>query len=157
MFLPNTTWSAETYIADIVQGSRPFDELAIVLACASHNIHYCILLDGDYWTTRAGNEHRDCPIRLAYVGEGSYKEIVPLENPEQSDDEDDLAGAGLLENEQSDADGGDNSDAGFDDEYYTSSEDNSDNDNDDSRAHDFDSSSVTSTLPVTNGSGSGIN
>ena len=140
---------AETYIADIVQGSRPFDELAIVLACASHNIHCCILLDGDYWTTRACNEHRDCPIRLAYVGQGCFKDIVPLQDAAESDDADDLEGAGLLEQEdKSDADGGDNqSDAGFDDEYYTSSEE--DLDNDDSRAHDFDSEGLS---PKSNGS-----
>ena len=132
---------AETYI---VQGSRPFDELAIILACASHNIHCCILLDGDYWTTRAQNEHTDCPIRLAYVGEGCFKEIIPLQNPDESDVEDDLEGAGLLEHEEkSDVNGGDSTeDGGFDDEYYTSSDE--DLNNDDSRAHDFDSDSVKS-------------
>ena len=126
---------AEAYIKEIIQGSRLFDELAIVLACASHNIHRCILLDGDYWTTQAGNEHRDCEVRLAYVGEGSFKEIFPLKMPYKSDDED-LQETGLLQcEENSDADTEKSIDDGFDDELSTSEEDL---DNNDSRAHDFD-------------------
>ena len=95
---------ATQYIKEILQGSRQFDELTILITCMVYNIHCTVLLQGDFWTTRARNEYHDCVIKLAYIGSGVYKEIAPLNigTDETDEVEKDLAGTGLLQEDSSD-------------------------------------------------------
>ena len=114
----------DVYIKEIISGACKFDAMAILLACISHNIHAMVLLQKSYWTTRAANKHAMTFIKLAYIGEGVYKFIVPLdtqterqddenacnnnvqkENDDKSDLEKDLAEMGLLPTEESSVDG----------------------------------------------------
>ena len=95
---------ATQYIKEILQGSWQFDELTILITCMVYNIHCTVLLQGDFWTTRAKNEYRDCVIKLAYIGLGVYKEIAPLKvgSDETEEVEEDLSGTGLLQEDSSD-------------------------------------------------------
>ena len=114
----------DVYIKEIISGAHKFDAMAILLACISHNIHAMVLLQKLYWTTRAANEHAMTFIKLAYVGQGVYKFIVPLdaqtekqaeedavnnnvqkENNDESDLEKDLAETRLLPTEESSDEG----------------------------------------------------
>ena len=107
--------SPEVYVKEIVSGVHAFDAMAILIVCVCHNQHALVLLQKSYWTTRSANEYLDTFIKLAYVGSGIFKFIVPLEekpDPQQDaksdvsdglhDDsvDDDLAGTGLLIPEQ---------------------------------------------------------
>ena len=114
----------DVYIKKIISGTCKFDAMAILLVCISHNIHAMVLLQKLYWTTRAANEHAMTFIKLAYMGKGVYKFIVPLdaqmekqakedavnnnvqkENDDESDLEKDLAETGLLPTEESSDEG----------------------------------------------------
>ena len=114
----------DVYIKEIVSSACKFNAMAILLACISHNIHAMVLLQKSYWMTRAANEHAMTFIKLAYIGEGVYKFIVPLdtqterkddedacnnnvqkENDDESDLEKDLAETGLLPTEESSDEG----------------------------------------------------
>ena len=64
---------------EIVSGVHAFDAMAILLACVCHNILAMILLQKSYWTTRSGNDYSQTVVKLAYVGSGILKFIVPLE------------------------------------------------------------------------------
>ena len=68
----------DIYLKEIAAGIRKFDAMAILLCCVAHDIHMMVLLNGNYWTTRSGNEHSLTQIKLAYVGQGNFKFIVPL-------------------------------------------------------------------------------
>ena len=70
---------ATQYIKEVVQGSRKFDKLTILITCIVYNLHCTVLLQGDFWTTRAHNEYRDCVIKLAYVGLGSVQGDLSFE------------------------------------------------------------------------------
>ena len=95
---------AMQYIKEILQGSQKFDELTILITCMVYNIHCTVLLEGDFWMTRARNEYRDCVIKLAYISSGVYKEIAPLNigTDETDEVEEDLAGTRLLQEDSSD-------------------------------------------------------
>ena len=68
----------DTYFKDIASGLHKFDALAIQLCCATHDIHAMVLLNRNYWTTRCANEYSLTQIKLAYIGQGNFKFIVPL-------------------------------------------------------------------------------
>ena len=111
----------EDYIKNLVNGTIPFDELAIVITCRVYNIHCIVLLNEGYWTTHPNLMFHDCLLRLAYVGDFGFKEISTelieqLSGPEPDSDsldqdlsdsldqdvsaeQEDLAGTGLLDEE----------------------------------------------------------
>ena len=111
----------EDYIKNLVNGTIPFDELAIVIMCRVYNIHCIVLLNEGYWTTRPNSMFHDCLLWLAYVGNFGFKEISTelieqLSEPEPDSDsldqdvsdsldqdvsaeQEDLAGTGLLDEE----------------------------------------------------------
>ena len=99
---------AEEYVSQITQGLCGFDELAIVIACAAHNIHCMVLLQNSYWTTHCKNDYTNCLVKLVYVGGGVYKEIKPVlttsQSFEDSDEEEDLHGTGLLSDQNDETD-----------------------------------------------------
>ena len=69
----------DVYIKEIISGAHKFDAMAILLSCICHNIHAMVLLQKSYWTTRSHNKYAMTFIKLAYMGKGVYKFIVPLE------------------------------------------------------------------------------
>ena len=111
----------EDYIKNLVNGTIPFDELAIVIMCRVYNIHCIVLLNEGYWTTHSNSMFHDCLLWLAYVGDFGFKEISTelieqLSEPEPDSDslnqdvsdsldqdvsaeQEDLAGTGLLDEE----------------------------------------------------------
>ena len=105
--------SPEEYIKNLVNATIPFDELAIVITCRVYNIHCIVLLHDGYWTTRPNLMFHDCLLQLAYVGDFGFKEISTelieqLSEPEPDSDsldqdvsaeQEDLAGTGLLDEE----------------------------------------------------------
>ena len=94
-------------IKELVQGVHNFDAMAILLACVSHNIHTLVLLQKLYWSTRGEDGFHDCAIKFAYLGGDAFKFIVPSVLPlpltaevdADKEDDLDLEGTGLLENE----------------------------------------------------------
>ena len=148
---------AKDYVKELVQGLRGFDELGIVIACATFNIHCNILLNGDYFTTRRGNDYKDCIVKLAYIGDGIYKEIAPLQTQDEdnNDVEQDLEGTGLLDDDPDVSHSADEKDGEQFDSDYGEHSDEQNEDPNDSREHDFDNDSTsldeTQTQDVANG------
>ena len=113
--------SPEEYIKNLVNATIPFDELAIVITCRVYNIHCIVLLHEGYWTTCPNLMFHDCLLWLAYVGDFGFKEISTelikqLSEPEPDSDalhqdisseQEDLAGTGLLDNEEYDTNNND--------------------------------------------------
>ena len=105
--------SPEEYIKNLVNATIPFDELAIVITCRVYNIHCIVLLHDGYWTTCPNLMFHDCLLQLAYIGDFGFKEISTelieqLSEPEPDSDsldqdvsveQEDLAGTGLLDEE----------------------------------------------------------
>ena len=54
------------------------DELGILIISQCFHLHTLILVNGSYWTSRAENEYRDTLIKLAFCGEGVFKELSVL-------------------------------------------------------------------------------
>ena len=75
----------DVYITEIVSGIQKFDEMAILLACISHDIHAMLLIYNSYWTTHCNNEYAMKSIKLAYIGSGNFKFFIPLKSEEQVD------------------------------------------------------------------------
>ena len=77
----------DVYVKEVVSGVRKFDAIAILLACISHNFHAMLLLQKSYWTTRCQNNYAMTFIKLAFVGQGVFKFIVPcqMETQEEGD------------------------------------------------------------------------
>ena len=73
------------YITEIVSGIQKFDEMAILLACITHDIPTMLLIYNSYWTTRCNNEYAMTSIKLAYIGSGNFKFFVPIKSEEQVD------------------------------------------------------------------------
>ena len=113
---------ATTYMKGIVQGTLKYNSLAIAVTCATFNIHAIIMLAGTYATTRANNNFKDCLVKLAYCGDGVFKEMDaslvnpdPVPNPKPTDSgeqelEQDIHGTGILsepsdEEEEDETDG----------------------------------------------------
>ena len=71
----------DTYIAQLLSGHYPFDELAILIASISHNIHTIVLINRSYWTTRRDLEYSDCLVKLAFCGDRVFKEITQTDLP----------------------------------------------------------------------------
>ena len=62
----------------INQGTLPFDELALFIACRCFNIHAIVMLDNDVWSTETNVLHSKATVRLAYCGKNSYREIADI-------------------------------------------------------------------------------
>ena len=77
----------DVYVKEIVAGVCKFDFMVILLSCVLHNVHTMVLLHKSCWTTRHGHDYSMTYIKLAYVGDGVLKFIVPLETSsnEQAD------------------------------------------------------------------------
>ena len=67
-----------TYVNGINQGTLPFDELALFIACRCFNIHAIVMLDNDVWSTKTNVLHSKATVRLAYCGKNSYREIAAI-------------------------------------------------------------------------------
>ena len=105
--------SLEEYIKNLVNATIPSDKLAIVITCRVYNIHCIVLLNEGYWTIHPNSMFHDCLLWLAYVGDFGFKEISTelieqLSEPECDSDslddevsgeQEDLAGTGLLDEE----------------------------------------------------------
>ena len=75
--------TSQEYVKALTTGHVLFDELALLLAAVSNNIHIMVIIENSYWTTRKNNIFNNVDVRLAYTGEISFKEIVPV--PEQKE------------------------------------------------------------------------
>ena len=96
--------ASDVYIREIISSTCKFDAMAILLACICHNIHTMVLLQKSYWTTRAANEHAMTFIKLAYVCQGVYKFIVPLETPTETQDKEDAVNNNVQKENDDDSD-----------------------------------------------------
>ena len=87
------------------------DELGILIISRCFHVHTLILIDGSYWTSRAKNDYKNTLVKLAFCGEGIYKELSPVAKEDSVDvnmvinkadvlekgcDEKDLHGTGLV-------------------------------------------------------------
>ena len=77
--------TSKAYVKALTTGHCLFDELALLLAAVSNNIHVMVIIENSYWTTRKDNVYNNVDVRLAYTGEISFKEIVPVPAPEQKE------------------------------------------------------------------------
>ena len=84
-FFEHLDVTSAVYITEIVSGIRKFDEMAILLACISHDTHAMLLIYNSYWTTHCNNEYTMTSIKLAYIGSGNFKFFIPLTSEEQVD------------------------------------------------------------------------
>ena len=62
---------ARTYVNGINQGTLPFDELALFIACRCFNIHAIVMLDNDVWSTETNILHSKTTVGLAFCGKNS--------------------------------------------------------------------------------------
>ena len=116
-FLLKLQMGAKTYVKGIVQGTLCFDSLAICVMCTAFNIHCVIMLSNGYWT-RSNNDFKDCLVKLAYCGNGIYKEMDAAE-PETLEKgtenfEQDLDRTDIFSDPESHVDGTQDSDSGLD-------------------------------------------
>ena len=78
--------TSQAYVKALTTGHCLFDEMALLLAAVSNNIHVMVIIENSYWTTRKDNVYNNVDVRLAYTGEISFKEIVPVvPAPEQKE------------------------------------------------------------------------
>ena len=78
----------DVYLKEIIGGVCKFDAMAILLCCVAHNIHIMVLLHHTYWTMRCAHEHLMTQVEVAYVGDGNFKFIMPMDAPLQSSQND---------------------------------------------------------------------
>ena len=115
--------SSVDFVNGICNGIIPFNELALLVTCRALNVHCVVLLKETYFSTQSMQKIDQCFLKLAYVGNYTFKELSTETAPEQlsetepkdtsndssdfSDDEglesdkDDLEGTGLLGNQNS--------------------------------------------------------
>ena len=77
--------TSQEYVKALTTGHCLFDEMALLLAAVSNNTHVMVIIENSYWTTRKDNVYNNVDVRLAYTGEISFKEIVPVPVPEQKE------------------------------------------------------------------------
>ena len=123
--LAKSQLTVDSFVKGLIGGTIFFDELCLTVACRAFNVHCILLLDGCYWTTHPNNQLSDCLLHLAYVGEYGFKEIcaentavideeATLEENESSElsseDDEDLIGTGILNENVDSKEDTDNSD-----------------------------------------------
>ena len=111
------------------------DELGILIISRCFHVHTLILIDGSYWTSRVKNDYKKTVIKLAFCGEGIYKELSPVAEEDTDDvdtvinkvdvlqkgsDEKDLHGTGLVSESETaqPEDSGNESDSEVDENYF---------------------------------------
>ena len=114
--------SSVDFVNGICNGIIPFNELALLVTCRALNIHCVVLLKETYFSTQSMQKIDQCFLKLAYVGNYTFKELSTETAPEQlsetepkdtsndssdfsddglESDKDDLEGTGLLGNQNS--------------------------------------------------------
>ena len=77
-YLKQKQVSLDVYIKDLCCLQGNLDELGILIISRCFHLHTLILVDGSYWTSRAENEYKDTLIKLAFCGDGVFKELSVL-------------------------------------------------------------------------------
>ena len=77
--------SLEVYLRKLCNLDGKLDELGIMIISRCFHVHTLILINGSYWTSRAENDYKKTVIKLAFCGEGIYKELCPI-SEEDTDD-----------------------------------------------------------------------
>ena len=54
------------------------DELRVLIISRCFYLHTLILINENYWTSHAKNEYKNTLVKLAFCGEGIYKELCPV-------------------------------------------------------------------------------
>ena len=101
----------ELYLKRLCNLEGKLDELRILIISRCFHVHTLILIDGSYWTSHAKNDYKNTLVKLAFCGEGIYKELSPVAEEDSVDvnmvinkadvlekgcDEKDLHGTGLV-------------------------------------------------------------
>ena len=65
----------EVYLKHLCNLEGKLDELRILIISRCFHVHTLILIDGSYWTSHAKNDYKNTLVKLAFGGEGIYKEL----------------------------------------------------------------------------------
>ena len=66
----------EEYLNDLVEPNFQFDDIALMICAMMTKMHIYVVLKGNFWTSRSNFEYENCPIKLAYMGNGVYIEMI---------------------------------------------------------------------------------
>ena len=77
VLLSDRNLKVDDYVNQLIEPHFSFDEVAITIVCKMYNVHCLVLCNQTYWTTRSHANYADCVIKLAYFGNGLFKEIIP--------------------------------------------------------------------------------
>ena len=101
----------ELYLKHLCNLKGKLDKLGILIISRCFHVHTLILINGSYWTSHAKNDYKNTLVKLAFCGEGIYKELSPVAEEDSVDvnmvinkadvlekgcDEKDLHGTGLV-------------------------------------------------------------
>ena len=78
--LTNRGICLDSFLNDIVEPGFLFDDVAIMVVAMMSGMHTFILCKDRYWTIRSNNQYEDCPIHLAFFGDGVFKQVCPIHN-----------------------------------------------------------------------------
>ena len=77
VLLSDRNLKVNDYVNQLIEPHFSFDEVAITIVCKMYNVHCLVLCNQTYWTTRSHANYADCVVKLAYFGNGLFKEIIP--------------------------------------------------------------------------------
>ena len=67
----------EDYVNDLVEPNFMYDDIALMIVSMVTKQHILVILNNNYWTSHSNFTYENCRIKLAYMGNGEFKEMIP--------------------------------------------------------------------------------